>query len=289
MAHMKRMLFLLVLLSGCVSTSGAPSRPATTWDASPIIAAERAFAADASRQGAIAAFRLYAAADATQLAPDPVNAQEHLTTIQGNGSTNLAWGPTYAAIARSGDFGFTTGPYWSRVRDGVLGHYFTIWRKQADGSWKWIFDGGTDVQATQRVADTGAIAMLGASAGGNTTSAAAAADVRAQDVQIATGNAMPSEALATRLAAEAHVNRPNAPPAIGKEAAAALIRQTPDVSYGSVLRAEASQAGDLAFTLGEAHWGAANAQKRGFYARAWQRQDNGWRVVFDELIERQGG
>src|SRR5215217_3393562 len=59
----------------------------------------------------------------------------------------LAWQPSYAGMATSGDMGFTTGPWESKadIKDEKLsghGHFVTVWKKQADGSWKFVVDLG---------------------------------------------------------------------------------------------------------------------------------------------------
>jgi hypothetical protein len=85
---MRNALFAAILLGACAS---APSAVLPTAD--PVIAAERAFAADAARRGWAAAFRSYAAADAITLSPDPVNALEQLAQFPGAGETTLDWRP----------------------------------------------------------------------------------------------------------------------------------------------------------------------------------------------------
>ncbi len=150
---MRVLLLVSLLASACATAPVAPPSPAVS-QADPVIAAERAFAADAARRGWAAAFRSYAAADAITLSPDPVNAHVQLAQIPGDGETTLDWRPAYAGVSRGGDFGFTTGPFLLRGREGIVGHYFTVWRRQQDGSWKWIFDAGTDVRARIRRASS---------------------------------------------------------------------------------------------------------------------------------------
>lgn len=63
----------------------------------------------------------------------------------------LVWEPIAADMASSGDLGYTRGKfdyYTAPGEDGETrlgpfkGYYTSIWKKQADGSWKWVFDGG---------------------------------------------------------------------------------------------------------------------------------------------------
>jgi len=60
----------------------------------------------------------------------------------------LSWDPIGGMMAESGDLGFTYGTFVSRGADDdgneveSHGKYVTIWQRQDDGSWKWVFDGG---------------------------------------------------------------------------------------------------------------------------------------------------
>ncbi len=60
----------------------------------------------------------------------------------------LLWMPVKAEIARSGDLGYTYGNYEFITMDSLqkesktYGNYVTIWKRQADGSWKYVLDGG---------------------------------------------------------------------------------------------------------------------------------------------------
>ena len=57
---------------------------------------------------------------------------------------NLSWRATSARVARSGDLGYTLGDYTlkSASGGGVVdnGKYLTVWKKEADGSWKVLLD-----------------------------------------------------------------------------------------------------------------------------------------------------
>ena len=62
---------------------------------------------------------------------------------------SLTWEPTHAEMFKSGKMGYTSGRW---VYHGVNekgeklkleGNYLTVWRQEADGSWKVIWDGGT--------------------------------------------------------------------------------------------------------------------------------------------------
>ncbi|HKC66727.1 MAG TPA: DUF4440 domain-containing protein [Bacteroidia bacterium] len=55
----------------------------------------------------------------------------------------ISWKPIRVEASKQGDFGYSFG-YWTFVmKDTTLyGNYCTVWKKQKDGSWKFVFDGG---------------------------------------------------------------------------------------------------------------------------------------------------
>lgn len=61
----------------------------------------------------------------------------------------LTWKPTDGMMGPSGDMGYTWGHFEGRSKDvngnpvTTSGRYMTIWRKQADGSWKVVLDAGS--------------------------------------------------------------------------------------------------------------------------------------------------
>jgi len=65
--------------------------------------------------------------------------------------SKLTWSP-YRGEA-SGDIGYTFGfwKYTTKTKAGsdtiYQGNYVTVWKKQKDGSWKYVVDGGTDTPA----------------------------------------------------------------------------------------------------------------------------------------------
>jgi len=62
----------------------------------------------------------------------------------------LTWTPADAVMGPSGDIGYTWSHYEGHSKDAngnpvlVSGRFITIWRKQADGSWKVALDAGAN-------------------------------------------------------------------------------------------------------------------------------------------------
>ena len=113
--------------------------------------AERSFSRDAQTMGIGPAFKQYGSPDAINLGgPDSVTfvvGNDAIGNHVGSGgppnASPVNWGPEKTIIADSGDFGVTVG-YIVRNAPGPDGKaappqpFFTIWRKDASGVWKYI-------------------------------------------------------------------------------------------------------------------------------------------------------
>lgn len=273
------------LILAIAATQAASPPPARAQEsapaAAPVIAAERAFAADAAELGWAAAFRLWHAEGALVLGPDPIAAAESLARIDGPGERTLDWRPVWAGISRAGDLGFTTGPFHFLDHEGIAGHYFTVWRSGPDGVWRWIFDAGTSVvDPGPLVAVDAAIPTLPVAGRGEGSAESAIRAVERLEVEHPTLGA-----LATLLADEARVNRPAERPAVGRTEGGGLFAADATATH-SALRREAASSGDMVFSLGEVRDALGGVGRLQYYARVWQLQASGWRIVFDELVPR---
>ena len=118
-----------------------------------LLRVDEEFSAAAQKLGVGEAFLRYAAADAVML-PENQNAVKGLDGIRQQfagfppGAT-LVWKPFHSDVAASGDLGYTLGTFELRGRsaDGQpsvrYGKYCSVWKRQADGTWKWVVDVGT--------------------------------------------------------------------------------------------------------------------------------------------------
>jgi ketosteroid isomerase-like protein len=118
-----------------------------TGPAASMIRADQDFSALAGREGAQEAFRAFAAPDAVVLGPGgPRRGPEAVAASIGSGPpADWRWHPVAARIAESGDLGFTVGQAVIQPRAGgdpALSKYLTVWRRQADGSIRFLTDGG---------------------------------------------------------------------------------------------------------------------------------------------------
>ena len=104
------------------------------------IDAERAFAADAQKLGQWSAFKAWSTPDAIMFTPQPVNAHAFLEGRK-NPPVAVFWWPGKSFVSCDGGYAVNTGP-WVREWGKSVGYFTTVWQRQPDGSWKWIYDGG---------------------------------------------------------------------------------------------------------------------------------------------------
>lgn len=131
-------LFFTFLVSSISLGAWAQKADGTTRS---LVNAEKAFAADALKNGTNAAFLKYSAPDALVFRPNPINAKKFYASAPD--MKNLNWGPSFARVARSGDLGFTSGGYIVDGEQKTYGHYLSVWRVK-EGVWQLILDLGTE-------------------------------------------------------------------------------------------------------------------------------------------------
>ena len=54
---------------------------------------------------------------------------------------SVFWWPGRSYVSCDGSVAVNTGP-WVRSYGKSVGYFTTVWQRQADGGWKWIYDGG---------------------------------------------------------------------------------------------------------------------------------------------------
>jgi ketosteroid isomerase-like protein len=63
----------------------------------------------------------------------------------------IQWKPVNADVAKSGELGYSWGNWIFKSSDTIMyGNYFTAWKKQQNGSWKMLLDGGNSTPAPQQ-------------------------------------------------------------------------------------------------------------------------------------------
>jgi len=123
-------------------------RTDTGRDREEIVTTERDFAVMAEEEGVAAAFYHFAADSAVILRGGKlIRGREairdyYLQNLKPG--TKLQWAPDYTDV--SGDLGYTYGRYTHQVPDSSgnitesLGMFHTVWKRQPDGSWRFVWD-----------------------------------------------------------------------------------------------------------------------------------------------------
>lgn len=249
----------------------AASTPAQTPDAAPLVAAERAFAADALTLGIGGSFNKWSTPDAVVIGAGQVQRVREAyppDVPRPAGEPLLEWWPNFAGVARSGDLGFTTGGVALNGRR--TGHYVTIWKRQPDGSWKWICDGGSAASAADVPGPDTEPAILPVAPLGSASPTEAMAEVRAAEQRLAE-TAVTNQTLA-------HLG------VLGRNARIYHAAWPSAFRFGLAEGGGASDAGDLVWTYGPAAWTGEGRDRRGHYVRLWQKQERAWTLVLAQLI-----
>ena len=149
---MRARLFVVVLICSVFGGTLLAQKKTAAVDPAVLMKADSEFDRATAEKG-IAAWVSFFAEDGMQVTVDG-NIQgrkairEYMSPAFARPGFALRWKPTYADISRSGDLGYTTGTYEIRGKTpqgqevSRTGRYVTIWKKQADGSWKVVADIG---------------------------------------------------------------------------------------------------------------------------------------------------
>ena len=141
--------FAMIVFLVCAAAVAASASEA----ADSLLQADRALAAQSHAIGFVAAYSKAMAPDARKLDGDAPAAigRDAIMAIMAKYPADLTldWTPQEAVVADSGELGFTWGHFTATHHDkqGKLvtehGKYLDVWRRQKDGTWRWIADIGT--------------------------------------------------------------------------------------------------------------------------------------------------
>ena len=113
-----------------------------------ILDTEQSFAQLLAKEGMHKAFVAYADEDAVLMRNDDlVKGKNAIDAFyKGKDTKNLVWKPESVEVAASGDMGYTYGYYTFTSPDDngkmieYKGVFHTVWKKQPDGTWKFVWD-----------------------------------------------------------------------------------------------------------------------------------------------------
>jgi ketosteroid isomerase-like protein len=287
---MKRSFWILPLLCGLVMTA------LTQQSVSPALLglanAERAFAKLSVEKGIRDSFIASFADDGINFSPHPTNAKEFYGKRPAQPlplPVTLNWAPIYGDIAQSGELGYTTGPFLltdntEAKRPAQHGMYSSIWKKQADGSWKVLIDLGIQLNSAAAPLD----APFQAAPQWKVRSGRQNADKALSDL-LGTDRAFfantkagaVSEVWLQMLSEDARVHRNGMFPMLGKQAFSVWAKKQTAPISGEPIKAEVAASAEFGYSYGkyEIH---SDKPEKGYYVRVWKMDAKGnWRIVFD--------
>lgn len=283
---------LAVLTFPLLFAAAGPARSADLQtELKAMVDSELAFARMAEEKTVRDAFLTFSAENGVLMGPNgAANARQQIASRPAPPpdapKVRLLWWPVYADISRSGDMGWTTGPS-KRMRGDQTGYgnFVTVWKKQPDGTWRWLMDHGINNKEMSPLGpDTPIPPVRAEKLKGEAPKVDVAAvkeELLAVDRELSKVTAKGDTAgWIAAMADNARVMRDGPQPAVGKEAVAAALSKEQPVTT-EALGGEVSSAGDLGFTYGWAEWKSGKTAKKGSYMRIWEKLDGKWKLVMD--------
>lgn len=149
---MKKYLALCLFFPVLAAAALAPALPNKEKLKVEVAAMEDAFCAMGQKDGLLAAFQHFAAPDAAFIDTDPRRWRGTAAVKQRMGEdrpgVSLTWSAYFTDVSDDGTLGYNYGRYEIRSpgpdgKERVGGGWFlSIWKRQPDGSWKYVMDTG---------------------------------------------------------------------------------------------------------------------------------------------------
>jgi ketosteroid isomerase-like protein len=272
---MVRMRWVLIAFLAAI----VPVRAETPAEAiRAMVDTERKFYQTGQEKGTRAAFLEFLADDGIVFRPGPVNGRE-VWSKRSETALDLVWEPNFAAIARSGDFGYDSGPSKWRANKTEkkftgFGHFVSIWKKQNDGSWKVALDCGIENNGSDTKPPLKLVVPKNPAKG---------ASQSFQDTQvafIATANLDFTKAFRRFGSEEVRLYRNGSFPTIGKKDGLELLE--PAGIAMEVMKTDMSSSADLAYMYGSYSDARTQPAAAGNFLQVWQTDASGaWKLALD--------
>lgn len=267
---------------------------------SSLVEAERAFARTSVEKGIRDSFYEFFAEDGINFQPHPTNTRESIRKRPAPAKRppiTLNWEPVFADIARAGDLGYTTGPYWltdqsPEHRPTQHGYYFSVWKKQADGNWKVVIDAGVQTPAP---ASTQPASFHPARSSEYEQKSAAVKLETEREALINLEREFSKTAKAdgfiktflSFLDDDARLHRNDMFPLTGKDAIRTFFSGKTMTLTSTPIKSDVSQSNDLGYTYGSYEMKdnsatSTTAAEKGYFVRVWKRNKDGkWKIALD--------
>ena len=257
---------------------------------------ERAFARMSEEKGIRESFTEFIADDGILFRPGPVTGkkwmQEHPLPAS-NRHPVLTWQPIFAGISRAGDLGYTTGPWQYKsdskeAKPAAFGDFMTVWKKQADGRWKFAIDLGVSHPEPKTAMAVWRAPSMPKSARYRRVDLAAARESLLRTEREFSKISSEQGAVGAFLlyaASDVRVFRNEKMPFIGRKAAVSAMAPLSKEWTWTPTFADVSISGDLGYSYGtyEVHkkTGSGLLLENGNYLRVWKKINGTWALVID--------
>ncbi len=253
--------------------------------------AERAFARMSVEKGIRDSFIANFADEGINFTPHPTNTKEVFGKRPSPPSpppVTLNWAPIYGDIAQAGDLGYTTGPYTltdntAAKRPTQNGMFSSIWKKQADGSWKVLVDLGIQLPSAVAPLDAPfqAAPQWNVKVSKPNVAEALANLLKTDRSFFASSAKSGGEAWRKFLSDDARIHRDEIFPMVGKQAFSGWVEKQSASISGEPIKADMSASADFGYSYGKYEIKSEKPEK-GYYVRVWKLDAKGnWRIVFD--------
>jgi ketosteroid isomerase-like protein len=259
-----------------------------------MVKTEQAFSKMAEEQNTRDAFLAFIADDGLLFRPGAVNGKKWMLehpVPQSDKNPLLAWQPAFAGMSASGDMGFTTGPWELKAdrsdeKPSGFGHFVTVWKKQADGTWKFVVDLGVShpqsggPQTLWQPEETNKKTSFKPVDATTALNALLERDRNYASAQVKQELATVYRAYAAR---DVRLYRKDKLPYVGVQAATEALATPKGPIAWQPIGGDVSRAGDLGYTHGtyEVTDDANNVIEKGSYVRIWKKRNGMWRIVMD--------
>ena len=144
-------ILLLSIVVACSSPERSNEKSKSETAKQEIEKVERDFAQMAAEKGIAEAFHFFADSNATikQQNDTLIHGQKAIRSFYSTPfyqKATVKWSPDFVDASMDGDLGYTYGKYtWSTTDSAgkqitFNGIFHTVWKKQPDGSWKYVWD-----------------------------------------------------------------------------------------------------------------------------------------------------
>ena len=275
--------FLAILMLGAMARA-ADEKPSAAVRA--IVESEGRFGQMAHDRSVRAAFLEFLADDAIVFGPGPVNGKK-VWSERAESGLELIWQPVFAAIARSGDFGYDTGPAkWKKNRTDEkflgYGQFVSVWKKQRDGAWKVAVDIG--IENPQPTSEAGSPQTLVADDLTKDVDLVAARQALEKTQRGFADMAKEDSLGAFSVFASENIRafREDMFPIIGKKAVVEMASAAHGPMSIQASGGDMSRSGDLAYSYGSYSIKSGDETERGNLVQIWQTDSAGaWKLVLD--------